>query len=154
VYCNTPPIIVIRRRAFRGFFPFGFPRKNLCSCFSFDLLLFARFCNKWYQSFRLKIDLLPRRFLVARLGSTTLFRSTSAVLHHQAASSKLATVVFSRDPIYRIDMVLASAVHAFPLVICFPHRCRSIKLPRSPSPSSCSWFLSGTIFNPALYYVL
>jgi hypothetical protein len=94
------------------------------------------------------------RFLVARLGSTALFRSTSAVLHHQAASSKLATVVFSRDPIYQIDMVLASAVHAFPLVICFPHHCRSIKLPRSPSPSSCSWFLSGTIFNPALYYVL
>jgi hypothetical protein len=37
------PIIVIRRRAFRGFSRKGFPRKNLCSRSSFDLLLLCYF---------------------------------------------------------------------------------------------------------------
>jgi hypothetical protein len=46
------PIIVIRRRAFRGFFRKGFHVK-IC-VLVFRLIYFsALFCNKWYQSVRL-----------------------------------------------------------------------------------------------------
>jgi hypothetical protein len=60
---------VIRRRAFHGFFRKGFPRKNLCSCSSFDLLLLRYFVTSGIRVEGFKINPLSRRFSAALPGS-------------------------------------------------------------------------------------
>jgi hypothetical protein len=108
---------VILRRAFRGFSRLGFSCKNPCLVFLFDLLLFARFYNKWYQSLR-----LPDRFAAPgdfRCAPGAAPRFFWINICSFASFAKVSHSCVSRDPIYQIDMVLATATHAFPFAICF-----------------------------------
>jgi hypothetical protein len=111
---------VIRRRAFRGFSRLGFPRKNLCSCSCLIYFYLRGFVTSGIRASGFKIDSQPREISRCAPGAAPRFFWINICSFASSSSfAKVSHSCVSRDPIYQIDMVLATATHAFPFAICF-----------------------------------